>query len=180
MVKIGRHEDDQHDVYSAPVANNATSTFAKQAINGNMTDPENRDAALEMAGLTIQVEQFITVFIQTTTLVVMRAERDGKVSPESGYHDYRQLIIYVEALHRLIYDQDVGPKLITYFEDQMPNNVMRMDPDIMRNYIVYFRNFFDKFKKACSYSEQKTIAKTLKKVQYDLESDFGYEAHLTR
>ena len=55
-----------------------------------------------------------------------------------------------------------------------------MDPDIMRNYIVYFKNFFDKFKKACSYSEQKTIAKTLKKVQYDFESDFGYEAHLTR
>ena len=181
MVKIGRQQDDQDNIYSGSVANNPTATFAKQAVTGDISaDSASSDAVLAMSGLTIQVEQFLTVFVETTTMVVMRAERDNKVSPANGYHEYRQLMIYVEGLHRLIYDEEIGPKLISYFDDQMPDNVMRMDPDIMRNYIVFFKNFFRKFEQACSYSEQKTIAKTLKKVQYDFDSDFGYEAHLER
>lgn len=140
------------------------------------TDKED----LELAALTLQLEQFLTVFIENTTAVMFKAMVDTKIKPKDVYHQYRQLLLYVESLHQMMYSPILAEDLINKFDNTVPYNLQAQDEHMFENYIKFFQGFFSDFADNATYQQRTEMNRILKKVQHELEQDYGYEPHLQR
>lgn len=144
--------------------------------DSSTTDKED----LELASLTIQVEQFISIFLENTTTVMFKALTNTKIKPKDVYHQYRQLLIYLEGLHQMMYSPILGRALIEKFNNTMPYNLQAQDEHMFENYISFFQGFYRDFAEESTYQERTEMNRILKKVQRELEQDYGYEPHLQR
>lgn len=139
-------------------------------------DEQGTDFAL--AGATVQVEQFISIFLENTTAVMFKKIMQGKAKPKKTYHEYRQLLIYLEGFHQLMYDDEMSEKIVDLFIARVPNDLQVQDQYMFRNYIRFFQEFFSDLLNACNFTQRKKVEKRLKDVAMQLEKDYGYEAKL--
>lgn len=144
--------------------------------SSSTTDKED----LELAALTIQVEQFISMFLENTTTVMFKALINTNVKPKDVYHQYRQLLLYLEGLHQMMYSPILGQALIEKFDNTVPYNLQAQDEHMFENYISFFQGFYRDFAEDSTYQERTEMNRILKKVQRELEQDYGYEPHLQR
>lgn len=142
--------------------------------------PEEIKNQLDQDDLTIQVEQFLTTFIENIAEVAFKAIKNQELKPDIAYHDYRQLLLYVESFHQMIYHKELADSIIEYFDVQMPKGVQEQDEHILHNYSVFWANFLNDFADTCNLKQRHLIKKILKQTQYALERDYGYEPKIQR
>lgn len=132
----------------------------------------------QLAGLTIQVEQFFTAFIENTTAVMFKEIRSDSIKPAVAYHQYRQLLLYVESLHQMMYNDLLGEDIINLITDMVPNNLQKQDENMFANYSAFFRDMLSEFANHLNYRERKEMENIVKEVRNQLDHDYGYEANI--
>lgn len=145
----------------------------------NKLTPAEIENELTRDDMYVQVEQFVTTFIENVTQVAFKAMRNKELNASEAYHDFRQLLIYVRGLRLSMYDREVNSNLITYFAQQLPENVPLQDQDILQNYVKFFKDFYQNYFDQAHYHEQSIILGHVKEAKRQLEKDYGYEPHLT-
>ena len=95
--------------------------------NQNIT-PEQKD----FDELTIETQSFLITFITNLSTVAMRAIAKNKLDKTAAYHDYRQLLIYYNALLEMLYSEELADDVLEAFDTQAPENIVENDENIMK------------------------------------------------
>lgn len=151
---------------------------ATAALPQNMTVDDIEQELLQ-DDMTVQVEQFVTTFIENVTQVAFKAIANKELNAKTAYHDFRQLLIYVRGLRLSLYDREVNENLLRYFAVQIPKGVQKQDQHILTNYINFFKDFFTDYFQSAHYHDQAIILSHMKEARRQLEKDYGYEPNLT-
>lgn len=146
-------------------------------LDDGLTKEEIREELLKL-DLTVQLEQFIDTFLENVTQVAFKAIKNGELDPQTAYHQFRQLLVYVRGFRLSMYDPECSSEIIRFFDTQMPKAVQPQDQNIMKNYIKFFQEFFQDFFGVTHYKYQSRVVKHLKEAKNYLEDDYGYEPHL--
>lgn len=126
----------------------------------------------------VQVEQFVTTFIENVTVVAYKAIKNKELDPNVAYHDFRQVLIYVRGLRLCMYDREVNEGLIQYFADELTKNTKPQDQNILHNYVLFFKEFYQEYFEHTHLSQQTKIRGHLREAMRQLEHDYGYEPKL--
>lgn len=141
--------------------------------NQNVT-PEQKD----FDELTIETQSFLITFITNLSAVAMRAIAKNKLDKSAAYHDYRQLLIYYNALLEMLYSEELADDVLDAFDNQAPENIVENDENIIDNYNQFFGRFYEYLSNIFTFKQRRLMRKILKSVKSDLDASYGYESEL--
>lgn len=141
--------------------------------NQNIT-PEQKD----FDELTIETQSFLITFITNLSAVAMRAIAKNKLDKIAAYHDYRQLLIYYNALLEMLYSEELADDVLEAFDTQAPENIVENDENIIDNYNQFFGRFYEYLSNIFTFKQRRLMRKILKSVKSDLDTSYGYESGL--
>ena len=141
--------------------------------NQNIT-PEQKD----FDELTIETQSFLITFITNLSTVAMRAIAKNKLNKGTAYHDYRQLLIYYNALLEMLYSEELADDVLEAFDNQAPENIVENDENIIDNYNQFFGRFYEYLSNIFTFKQRRFMRKILKSVKSDLDASYGYESGL--
>lgn len=141
--------------------------------NQNIT-PDQKD----FDELTIETQAFLITFITNLSAVAMRAIAKNKLDKDTAYHDYRQLLIYYNALLEMLYSEELADDVLDTFDNQAPENIVENDENIIDNYNQFFGRFYEYLSNIFTFKQRRLMRKILKSVKSDLDASYGYESGL--
>lgn len=141
--------------------------------NQNVT-PEQKD----FDELTIETQSFLITFITNLSTVAMRSIAKNKLDKRAAYHDYRQLLIYYNALLEMLYSEELADDVLDAFDNQAPENIVENDENIIDNYNQFFGRFYEYLSNIFTFKQRRLMRKILKSVKSDLDASYGYESGL--
>ena len=141
--------------------------------NQNIT-PDQKD----FDELTIETQAFLITFITNLSAVAMRAIAKNKLDKSTAYHDYRQLLIYYNALLEMLYSEELADDVLEAFDTQAPENIVENDENIIDNYNQFFGRFYEYLSNIFTFKQRRLMRKILKSVKSDLDTSYGYESGL--
>lgn len=141
--------------------------------NQNIT-PDQKD----FDELTIETQAFLITFITNLSAVAMRAIAKNKLDKSTAYHDYRQLLIYYNALLEMLYSEELADDVLEAFDTQAPENIVENDENIIDNYNQFFGRFYEYLSNIFTFKQRRLMRKILKSVKSDLDASYGYESGL--
>lgn len=141
--------------------------------NQNIT-PDQKD----FDELTIETQAFLITFITNLSAVAMRAIAKNKLDKDTAYHDYRQLLIYYNALLEMLYSEELADDVLEAFDNQAPENIVENDENIIDNYNQFFGRFYEYLSNIFTFKQRRLMRKILKSVKSDLDASYGYESGL--
>lgn len=141
--------------------------------NQNVT-PEQKD----FDELTIETQSFLITFITNLSTVAMRSIAKNKLDKNTAYHDYRQLLIYYNALLEMLYSEELADDVLEAFDTQAPENIVENDENIIDNYNQFFGRFYEYLPNIFTFKQRRLMRKILKSVKSDLDASYGYESGL--
>ena len=141
--------------------------------NQNIT-PEQKD----FDELTIETQSFLITFITNLSTVAMHAIAKNKLDKIAAYHDYRQLLIYYNALLEMLYSEELADDVLEAFDTQAPENIVENDENIIDNYNQFFGRFYEYLSNIFTFKQRRLMRKILKSVKSDLDASYGYESGL--
>lgn len=141
--------------------------------NQNVT-PEQKD----FDELTIETQSFLITFITNLSTVAMRSIAKNKLDKNAAYHDYRQLLIYYNALLEMLYSEELADDVLEAFDTQAPENIVENDENIIDNYNQFFGRFYEYLSNIFTFKQRRLMRKILKSVKSDLDASYGYESGL--
>lgn len=141
--------------------------------NQNVT-PEQKD----FDELTIETQSFLITFITNLSTVAMRSIAQNKLDKSAAYHDYRQLLIYYNALLEMLYSEELADDVLEAFDNQAPENIVENDENIIDNYNQFFGRFYEYLSNIFTFKQRRLMRKILKSVKSDLDASYGYESGL--
>lgn len=141
--------------------------------NQNIT-PDQKD----FDELTIETQSFLITFITNLSTVAMRAIAKNKLDKTAAYHDYRQLLIYYNALLEMLYSEELADDVLEAFDTQAPENIVENDENIIDNYNQFFGRFYEYLSNIFTFKQRRLMRKILKSVKSDLDASYGYESGL--
>src|SRR5699024_12559408 len=77
------------------------------------------------------ISTLIILHISTSTLFPYTTLFRSK---NTAYHDYRQLLIYYNALLEMLYSEELADDVLEAFDTQAPENIVENDENIIDNY----------------------------------------------
>ena len=108
----------------------------------------------------------------------MRAIAKNKLDKDTAYHDYRQLLIYYNALLEMLYSEELADDVLEAFDTQAPENIVENDENIIDNYNQFFGRFYEYLSNIFTFKQRRLMRKILKSVKSDLDASYGYESGL--
>lgn len=141
--------------------------------NQNIT-PDQKD----FDELTIETQAFLITFITNLSAVAMRAIAKNRLDKNTAYHDYRQLLIYYNALLEMLYSEELADDVLEAFDTQAPENIVENDENIIDNYNQFFGRFYEYLSNIFTFKQRRLMRKILKSVKSDLDASYGYESGL--
>lgn len=141
--------------------------------NQNIT-PDQKD----FDELTIETQAFLITFITNLSAVAMRAIAKNKLDKDTAYHDYRQLLIYYNALLEMLYSEELADDVLEAFDNQAPENIVENDENIIDNYNQFCGRFYEYLSNIFTFKQRRLMRKILKSVKSDLDASYGYESGL--
>lgn len=141
--------------------------------NQNIT-PDQKD----FDELTIETQAFLITFITNLSAVAMHAIAKNKLDKDTAYHDYRQLLIYYNALLEMLYSEELADDVLEAFDNQAPENIVENDENIIDNYNQFFGCFYEYLSNIFTFKQRRLMRKILKSVKSDLDASYGYESGL--
>ena len=157
-------------------SNNNVESQANEIKKPNLKNSSSQQSAItsddmEIADLTIQIIEFINILITTVSTVGMKAVKNHDLNAKDAYHQYRQFLLFTQALHKMFLDEDLANPLLEFFEAQLSN--------ILENYNKFYTEMFHTFAGLINLKDRRKMQKILKETQNELDADFSYEAGLT-
>lgn len=164
--------------------NNNVESQANEIKKPNLKNSSSQQSAItsddmEIADLTIQIIEFINILITTVSTVGMKAVKNHDLNAKDAYHQYRQFLLFTQALHKMFLDEDLANPLLEFFEAQLSKRPVRHDEHIIENYNKFYTEMFHTFAGLINLKDRRKMQKILKETQNELDADFSYEAGLT-